>query len=115
MVAPRHAPLLEQDPFAIRPYLVFWEVTRACALACQHCRAEAQPRRHPTELTDGEAITLIDQLADLAPPMLILTGGDPLMRRDILKIARHATHAGMRVGLSPAGTNRLTHCDFDAI
>ncbi|MEP4076689.1 radical SAM protein [Haloferula sp.] len=104
-----------KDPFAERPFLVFWEVTRACALACQHCRAEAQPRRHPDELDEAEAFALVDQLAELKPPMLILTGGDPMMRRDVLAIARRATDAGIRVGLSPAGTNRLMHFDFKAI
>jgi radical SAM protein len=104
-----------RDPFAARPFLVFWEVTRACALACQHCRAEAQRRRHLDELTQEEALRLADQLAEMAPPMLILTGGDPLMRRDVLGIARRATAGGMRVGLSPAATARLMHYDFAAI
>lgn len=103
------------DPFAERPFLVFWEITRACALACQHCRAEAQPHRHPDELDTGEALHLVDQLAELSPPMLILTGGDPLMRTDVLDIARHASDAGIRVGLSPAATARLTHYNFGAI
>ena len=47
------------DPFAARPFLVFWEITRACALACRHCRAEAQPHRHPGELDRAEASRLI--------------------------------------------------------
>lgn len=115
MVAVLHPQTPAKDPFAERPFLVFWEVTRACALACQHCRAEAQPKRHPDELTEAEAFKLVDQLAELKPPMLILTGGDPLMRRDVLAIARRATDAGMRVGLSPSGTARLMHFDFNAI
>ena len=84
-------------------------------MACQHCRAEAQPRRHPDELDEKEAIHLVEQLAALAPPMLILTGGDPLMRRDVLSIARRATDFGMRVGLSPSGTQRLLNFDFSAL
>ena len=115
MVAPLHAFAPSRDPFAERPFLVFWEVTRACALACRHCRAEAQPRRHPDELDEREAIRLVEQLASLAPPMLILTGGDPLMRRDVLTIARRAADFGMRVGLSPSGTQRLMNFDFKAI
>lgn len=115
MVAPLQAGRPARDPFAERPFLVFWEITRACALACQHCRAEAQPRRHPDELDEKEAIHLVEQLAALAPPMLILTGGDPLMRRDVLSIARRATDFGMRVGLSPSGTQRLMNFDFSAI
>jgi MoaA/NifB/PqqE/SkfB family radical SAM enzyme len=72
--------LAAADPFAIRPFLVFWELTRACALACSHCRATAQHHRDPSELTTREALDLVDELADLAPPMLILTGGDPMIR-----------------------------------
>jgi radical SAM protein with 4Fe4S-binding SPASM domain len=115
MVAPPPAGRPARDLFSERPFLVFWEITRACALACQHCRAEAQPRRHPDELDEKEAIHLVEQLAALAPPMLILTGGDPLMRRDVLSIARRATDFGMRVGLSPSGTQRLMNFDFAAI
>jgi len=115
MVAPPPAGRPARDLFAERPFLVFWEITRACALACQHCRAEAQPRRDPDELDGKEAIHLVEQLAALAPPMLILTGGDPLMRRDVLSIARRATDFGMRVGLSPSGTQRLMNFDFRAI
>ena len=115
MVAALQTPAPSKDPFAERPFLVFWEVTRACALACQHCRAEAQPKRDPNELSEEEAFALVDQLAELKPPMLILTGGDPLMRRDALAIARRATDAGIRVGLSPSGTARLMHFDFNAI
>ena len=115
MAAPLPAVPVVRDAFSEQPFLVFWEITRACALACRHCRAEAQPRRHPDELDEGEALRLVDQLAELAPPMLILTGGDPLMRRDVLAIARRAADAGMRVGLSPSGTQRLVNFDFHAI
>ena len=83
------------DGFDERPFLVFWEITRACALACRHCRAEAQPHRHPDELNREQASRLIQQLAELNPPMLILTGGDPLMRRDALDLVREATAAGL--------------------
>lgn len=103
------------DPFAERPFLVFWELTRACALACSHCRAEAQQRRDPSELTPMEAERLVDDLAELAPPMLILTGGDPLMRPDVLDIATRAAASGIRVGLSPSATARLLKFDFERI
>lgn len=101
--------------FAERPFLVFWEVTRACALACRHCRAEAQPKRHPDELDEREARDLVDRLGELAPPMLILTGGDPLMRTDVLALARRGVERWMRVGLSPSATARLAKFDFGAI
>ncbi len=103
------------DGFDQRPFLVFWEITRACALACRHCRAEAQPQRHPKELNHEEALRLIGQLKELNPPMLVLTGGDPLMRGDCLELVRAATDAGLHVSLSPSATNRLAHMDFAAI
>lgn len=103
------------DGFDERPFLVFWEITRACALACKHCRAEAQSHRHPDELNRAEASLLIQQLAELNPPMLILTGGDPLMRSDALDLVREATASGLHVSLSPSATARLLHADFSEI
>ena len=106
---------MNYDGFDERPFLVFWEITRACALACRHCRAEAQSHRHPDELNREEASRLISQLADLNPPMLILTGGDPLMRSDALDLVREATAEGLHVGLSPSATARLLNADFAEI
>lgn len=94
-------PIFSETDLNERPFLVFWEVTRACALACKHCRAVAQPRPHPDELTHEEALRLIDQLAELRPPMLVLTGGDPVMRPDILELIRAAAGKGLHVALSP--------------
>lgn len=105
-------PAMGYDGFDARPFLVFWEITRACALACRHCRAEAQSHRHPDELTGDEAKKLIGQLAELNPPMLILTGGDPLMRSDCLDLVREARSAGLHVSLSPSATQRLMNADF---
>jgi MoaA/NifB/PqqE/SkfB family radical SAM enzyme len=110
MHAMSHAPdpeVMAYDGFDERPFLVFWEITRACALACKHCRAEAQTHRHPQELNREESSRLIAQLAELRPPMLILTGGDPLMRAGALDLVREATAAGLHVGLSPSATARL--------
>jgi len=109
------APSMNYDGFDDRPFLVFWEITRACALACRHCRAEAQSHRHPDELNGEESRRLIHQLAELNPPMLILTGGDPLMRSDALDLVREATAAGLHVGLSPSATERLMKSDFAGI
>ena len=103
------------DGFDERPFLVFWEITRSCALACKHCRAEAQSHRHPDELNREEASRLIRQLAELNPPMLVLTGGDPLMRRDAFDLMREASAAGLHVALSPSATQRLLHADFNEI
>jgi radical SAM protein len=99
--------LLSVD-FDERPFTVAWELTRSCALACLHCRAEAQPKAHPFELSTSEAKTVVDQLADLAPPVLVLTGGDPMMRRDIFEIAEYAVQQGLRVSVSPAATALTT-------
>ena len=101
--------------FNERPFILFWEVTRACALACRHCRAEAQPRAHADELSTEEALRLADEIAALTPPMLVLTGGDPMMRRDLPEIIRCAAGHGLRVALSPAATPRLLHADFAAL
>ncbi len=106
---------MEGYDFNDRPFLVFWEITRACALACSHCRAEAQSQRDPEELDHAQALKLIDELAELKPPMLILTGGDPLMRRDVMDLVRTATDKGLHIGLSPAATNRLVQADFSAL
>lgn len=109
VTAPKHPQMCD---FAERPFILFWEVTRACALACRHCRAIAQPQAHPQELSHEEALALVDTIAELAPPMLVLTGGDPMMRRDIFEIIERASAKGLRVALSPAATNRLINTDF---
>src|SRR3972149_530316 len=69
--------------FGRTPFTVAWEITRACALKCVHCRAEAQPRRGARELTTEEGLRLIDDIHDIGKPILIITGGDPMMRRDV--------------------------------
>jgi radical SAM protein len=91
------------------PFTIAWELTRACAYACAHCRAEAEPRRDPNELDTDEAMALIDDLAGFETrPILVLTGGDPLMRRDVFEIAAHATERGLRVALTPTATALTT-------
>lgn len=98
-------PDLLQVDFDERPFTVAWELTRSCALHCLHCRAEAQPRRHPDELTTREAYNVIDQIRDLAPPVLVLTGGDPLMRPDLFELVSYAVKRGLRVSVSPTTTS----------
>jgi len=100
-------PLLEVD-FNQTPFTVAWEVTRACAYACIHCRAEAQPKRDPRELTTDEGFRLIDDLVDVGRPILIVTGGDPMMRPDLLDLIRYAAARGLRVALSPTATKLVT-------
>jgi radical SAM protein len=86
------------------PFTIAWEVTRACAYACVHCRADAQHKRHPDELTTGEAFQLIDRLAEFGQPILIFTGGDPMMRRDLFELIDYATQKGLRCSLTPTAT-----------
>jgi len=90
--------------FDMAPFTIAWEITRACAYACAHCRADAQPRRSPGELDTVEGKRLIEQLAGFGRPILVLTGGDPLMRRDVFELARHADERGLRVSLTPTAT-----------
>lgn len=98
----------EQDEhtarFGQRPLLVFWETTRSCPLACKHCRAGAMMGRNPLELDLAEAKALIDGLADgfTRPPILILTGGDPLMRGDLEDIVAYASSRGVSSAVSPS-------------
>jgi AdoMet-dependent heme synthase len=94
---------------AERPFIVIWEVTRACALACAHCRAEAVPTRHPLELTGAEGRELLDSLAAYSPPrpIVVLTGGDPFERPDLVDLVAHGTAAGLNVSLAPSVTPRL--------
>jgi AdoMet-dependent heme synthase len=90
--------------FNQHPFLVIWEVTRACALACRHCRAEVQSRRHPLELSTWEAFGLIDQIARAHPALFVLTGGDPIRQPDFKDLIHYATQRGLRVGLTPSVT-----------
>jgi radical SAM protein len=87
------------------PFTIAWEVTRACAYACVHCRADAQHRRDPRELSTEEAFALIDRLADFGNnPILIFTGGDPMMRRDLSDLIAYAAQKGLRCSLTPTAT-----------
>jgi AdoMet-dependent heme synthase len=90
--------------FNLAPFTIAWEVTRACAFACVHCRADAQHMRDPHELDTDEAKKLIDRLADFGSPILIFTGGDPMMRRDLFQLISHATQKGLRCSLTPTAT-----------
>jgi radical SAM protein len=86
------------------PFTIAWEVTRACAFACRHCRADAQHQRHPGELTTREALRLIDRLAEFGSPILVFTGGDPMMRPDLFDLIAYADLKGLRCSLTPTAT-----------
>jgi AdoMet-dependent heme synthase len=94
--------------FNEKPFLVIWEVTQACDLACLHCRACAQPLGSPSELSTEEGERLIDQVAELAAPVFVLTGGDPLKRPDIYHLVEYGTQAGVRTSMTPSATPLLT-------
>lgn len=85
------------------PRLIAWELTNACNLACIHCRASAIKEPLPDELSTAEAKHFVDELVDYKP-IIILTGGEPLLRADVYDIARYATGRGLRVVLATNGT-----------
>ncbi|MCG3141678.1 MAG: putative mycofactocin radical SAM maturase MftC [Anaerolineae bacterium] len=90
--------------FNLAPFTIAWEVTRACAYACVHCRADAMHTPDPNELNTEEALHLIDRLADFGSPILIFTGGDPMMRKDLHELIAYATQKGLRCSLTPTAT-----------
>ncbi|WP_438444627.1 TIGR04053 family radical SAM/SPASM domain-containing protein [Gorillibacterium sp. sgz5001074] len=90
------------------PFIVVWEVTRACALNCLHCRAEAQHRRHPMELSTEEGKRLLDEIQSMDSPLFVFTGGDPLMRDDLFELASYAKSIGLRTSITPSATPRVT-------
>ncbi|MFC7131102.1 TIGR04053 family radical SAM/SPASM domain-containing protein [Haloferax chudinovii] len=101
------------DPSSIdtsrRPFVLVWEVTQACDLACDHCRADATPARHPDELTDAEGTRLLEQAREFGPGQLVvLSGGDPLARPDLVDLVEYGTDLGLRMTLTPSGTSSLT-------
>jgi radical SAM protein len=101
-------PQINAIDFNERPFIAIWEMTQACDLACVHCRASAQPDRHPMELSTDEEKNLIDQIASLKVPVFVLTGGDPIKRPDLFELIGHARSAGVRVSLTPSATPLLT-------
>ncbi len=91
------------------PLLVFYEITKACDLVCLHCRACAQAKADPDEMTTADSMTFIDQLARFPePPLLIFTGGDPLKRADLFDLIRHAGSAGIQTAITPSPTPLVT-------
>ena len=94
--------------FNVSPFVVIWENTRACDLACVHCRAAAQPKRNRFELTTEEGFHLIDQIAELRPKVFVLTGGDPLKREDTYELIQYARAKGLEPSLTPSATPLLT-------
>ncbi len=103
-------PMEKAAVFAERPQRVYWEITRACDLACRHCRAEAAPEPDPDELTTAEGRRLLQRVAAFGEPLphVVLTGGDPLKRRDLFELVATARGLGLGVSVAPSATPLLT-------
>lgn len=84
--------------------LVAWETTRNCNLSCKHCRASATMGPYSGELDTSASLNLLDQIAEVGKPIIILTGGEPLLREDIFEIADYGTKIGLRMVMAPNGT-----------
>ncbi|MFB6267000.1 MAG: TIGR04053 family radical SAM/SPASM domain-containing protein [Halodesulfurarchaeum sp.] len=92
-----------------RPFVLIWEVTQACDLECKHCRADAQPDRHPGELSTAEGERLLEDAARFGEGQLVvLSGGDPLVRDDLVHLVSYGTDLGLKMTLTPSGTASLT-------
>lgn len=97
---------MNKDSSIISPRLqiVAWEITRSCNLHCAHCRASAQTGSYPGELSTEECFRLVDQIQESGNPIIILSGGEPLLRQDIFEVGRYATDKGFRVVMGTNGT-----------
>jgi len=84
--------------------LIAWEVTRSCNLACVHCRASAQDRPYDNEMSTDECFHFLDEVEAIAKPIIILTGGEPLLRPDIFQIAAYGNQKGFRMTMAVNGT-----------
>jgi len=85
------------------PKIIAWEITRRCTLSCKHCRGAARDCDYADEFSTDECFKTIDALAAFSRPMIILTGGEPLMRDDIFEVAQYATEKGCRTVLATCG------------
>jgi radical SAM protein len=91
-----------------RPFIAIWETTQACDLVCKHCRACARPQRDRGELTTDEGFALLSRFAAASVPLVVLTGGDPTKRPDLVNLVRFGTSAGLHMGLTPSATPLVT-------
>lgn len=92
-----------------RPLVFIWEVTQACDLTCEHCRADAQPERHPAELSTSEAKEMLDGVREFGKGQLVVfSGGDPCKRPDLVELVEYGTEIGLTITLTPSGTTELT-------
>jgi len=89
------------------PFLVIWEVTQACDLACAHCRASAAPRRNPLELSTDEGFRVLEAVKSFGDPLMVFTGGDPLKRPDLFALLEKSVNVGLRTTVTPSATPLL--------
>ncbi|QLD91053.1 TIGR04053 family radical SAM/SPASM domain-containing protein [Natronomonas salina] len=120
MTTSERAPTCPPSPRAVdtdeRPFVLVWEVTQACELACDHCRADARPHRHPGELSTEEGKRLLDEARAFGEGQLVvLSGGDPMVRDDVVELVEYGADLGLRMTLTPSGTERLSADDVDAL
>jgi radical SAM protein len=101
--------------FAVSPFLVIWEVTRACPLLCRHCRAEAVKSRDPAELTTEEGKRLLSEIHQLGAPVCVLTGGDPAQRPDLVELVRYGSKLGLRMATIPVASPELSRSQLMAL
>ncbi len=103
--------------YARAPMLVYWEMTRACDLACKHCRAEALPVRDPRELDTREGEALLESLRSFSERgvHLVMTGGDPLKRPDLFSLIEYGAKLGLTISLAPSSTALLTREVFERL
>ncbi|RYZ86933.1 MAG: radical SAM protein, partial [Proteobacteria bacterium] len=97
-----------------RPFLIYWELTRSCDLACKHCRAEAQHYRNPLELDTEACFKVLEEIKSFGQPtpQVVITGGDPLKHPDWLAVLQKAKELDIPVAMSPSGTNSLNREAF---
>jgi AdoMet-dependent heme synthase len=91
-------------PPAVQLRMIAWELTRSCNLACTHCRASAERGPYPGELSTGECRRVMDEIAEVGKPVIILTGGEPLLRFDVFDLARYGSSKGFRMVMATNGT-----------
>jgi MoaA/NifB/PqqE/SkfB family radical SAM enzyme len=96
--------------FSQASFRVYWEMTRACGLACRHCRAEANPERDRREMSTIEGESLLERIRAFGGrgPHLLMTGGDPLKRPDLFSLIEYGSRLGLTISIAPSGTNALT-------
>lgn len=104
-----------ENPFDDHPLLAIWEVTQACDLVCAHCRASATPHRDAAELDTDEGKRLLDRIAAMGTPLVVLTGGDPAKRPDLVELVRHGARAGLSMAVTPSGTPTTTTALIEAL